>query len=103
MRIGPRWLESGDHFRQHASQHIRRGPDLLVLEHVNQVAQTTLIASIGGSSRKRRLQALAKPTARFPMLAPKGVRRNQAFPAYRAKTAFYGVDGLEANLANRKA
>src|ERR1700756_3819888 len=103
MRIGPRWLKSGDHFPQHASQHIRRGPYLLVLQHVNQVAQTTLIASIGGSSCKRRLQALAKPAARFPMLAPKGVRRNQAFPAYRAKTALYRVHGLQANLANRKA
>jgi hypothetical protein len=32
-----------------------------------------------------------------------GVRRNQAVPAYRAKTALYGVHGLQANLANRKA
>jgi len=37
------------------------------------------------------------------MITPKCVRRNQAFAADRAEAALYGMHGVEANFANRKA
>ena len=59
-------FEIGHCLRHHAPQNSGRGTNLLELEHMDQVAQFTLIAAIGDCALKRRIGALTKQASRFP-------------------------------------
>jgi len=102
MSVSQRRLQPGYSLGQHAPKHICGRPHLLVLQHVDQVAQAAFIAAIRYRFDEWRLRAPAQPTACFPVLPAESVRADQVFATDRAQSASDGVNGGETGCANRK-
>src|SRR5208337_4139037 len=86
---GHRLVQVGNRLRQHASQHCRRGTNLLKLEQMNQVAQSAVIAAVGDRPLERRIRALTKHAPRL------------STPHFFAIHIGRDMQGLSANLAVR--
>ncbi len=71
---GHRFFEVGNRFRQHASQHCRRGTNLLKLEHMDQIAQSAGIAAIGDRPLEGRIDPLTKQAPNLATLRLSAIR-----------------------------
>ena len=73
---------------------------MLILQQVDQIAQSAFVASIGGSLDVGLFEAAAKTTADFAVFTRKYMRRKQAFAADRTQTARDRPHRIEASHAH---
>ena len=101
LRITKRRLQMPDRLTQYASEHIRSRAYVLILQQVNQVAESTFIASVGSRLDVGLLETPAQTTANFAVFTRKYMGRKKAFPANGAQTTGDWPQLIETGYAHR--
>ena len=102
---GYRLLQAGNRLRQYPPQNRRRGSNLLELEHMDQVAQSAVIAAIGDCSLEGRTHALTKqaPCLSLTAIRLKGIHAGctmQRFPTNGAERPLERSKGEHTGFTN---
>ena len=95
-------LKTDDRFAKHPSQNIRRRSHLLVFQQVDQIAQTTLVATVRCRFGKGRRRTAAQTAQGIAVFADKRVRREETLTANRAEAARNWTHLGEARRADRQ-
>ena len=93
---GHRLFQLGNRLCQHAPQKCRRRTNLLNFEQMNQVAQFTVITSIGNRPLERRVHAPTKRAPRLPVNRLLAIRFSALHAGWKAQG--FSADGAVGSL-----